>query len=216
MPGRIRDAWARFEHSLPSAGIGTQRLAPPAPAYEVDALEAEVGIGLPQELREYWALHDGETSDGIGLAGGFVFVSVAEARKISSDWAAVRQRLGSELRELDRCASSEPKQAIRRKYSLRGWVPVLRDHEGNHVGVDLDPGPAGRFGQVINFGRDEDHKRVLFESLVELIDWLAQEVELGRIIYDEEEQRVHHVQGRLVAVAAKRSIAAKTARMDTQ
>jgi cell wall assembly regulator SMI1 len=199
----MRRAWARFEQALRSRGIATGGLASPAASSELEALEAEVGGAFPQELRQHWQVHDGEAGDFIGLAGGFRIVPTAEARKICSDWAAVRQRLGSELKELDRATSSHPPQAIRRKYSLRGWVPVLRDHEGNYVGVDLDPGPEGTRGQIINFGRVEDDKRVLFDSIVALMEWLAQEVEEGRIVFDEVEQRVRHVSGRLVAVVPR-------------
>ena len=59
-------------------------------------------------------------------------------------------------------------------------MPSLSDDEGNHIGVDLNPGPAGTVGQVINFGRDEEKKHVLFPCVVALVEWLAEAIEAGR------------------------------------
>lgn len=122
----------------------------------------------------------------------------------TSIWAAARTKLGAAARDLDCACSSHPAKAIQRKYSLPGWIPLLRDGEGNAIGVDLDPGPAGVIGQVINFGRDEDDKYVLFSDVSELINWLAREVAEGRIAYDAKDQVVRHVEGRLVAVLVDR------------
>mgnify|MGYP006198197397 CR=1 FL=1 len=35
------------------------------------------------------------------------------------------------------------------------WIPLTHDGSGNHIGLDFDPWPGGRVGQVILFGRDE-------------------------------------------------------------
>ncbi len=44
------------------------------------------------------------------------------------------------------------------------WIPLTADGSGGHIGIDFDPWPGGRIGQVILFGRDEDVKAVLAES----------------------------------------------------
>ena len=75
----------------------------------------------------------------------------------------------------------------------------------HYVGVDLEPGPRGTTGQVINFGRDELDKFVLFGSVVELLEWLAEEFERGRFVLDEDEDgmAIAHVRGRLIAAMPK-------------
>ena len=35
-----------------------------------------------------------------------------------------------------------------------GWIPFAQDWGGNHLAVGTVPGPAGRAGQVLEFGRD--------------------------------------------------------------
>ena len=41
------------------------------------------------------------------------------------------------------------------------------------IGIDLDPWSRGRVGQVILFGRDEDVKAVLADSLGTFLGWIA-------------------------------------------
>lgn len=52
-----------------------------------------------------------------------------------------------------------------------GWIPFAQDGGGNHLAVDTVPGPAGRAGQVLEFGPD------LYEGPVvradSIVDFLA-------------------------------------------
>lgn len=198
MSDRMNQAWKRFEAALTAAELGGRTLAPGASAEQLAAFEAATDLRLPDSVRSFWLGHAGEAPRDAGLAGGFCFVSVVEAQKIMADWAGVRSNMGKSIQELDRACSSRPKGMIQRKYSSPAWVPVLRDHEGNYVGVDLNPGLGGTLGQVINFGRDEQDKHVLFPSVVELVDWLAQEYEADRIFYDDEDKIIIHIAGRLI------------------
>ena len=45
--------------------------------------------------------------------------------------------------------------------------------------MDFDPCPAGRVGQIILYGRDEDVKAVLAPSLGAFLDWIADLLEGG-------------------------------------
>jgi cell wall assembly regulator SMI1 len=71
--------------------------------------------------------------------------------------------------------TSTPENAIRKIYFHYKWLPVFSDYGGNFIGIDLDPGPAGRKGQVINFGRDEEDMVVLAENLESLFDRIIAE-----------------------------------------
>lgn len=56
---------------------------------------------------------------------------------------------------------------------------MTNDGSGNHVGLDFDPWPSGRIGQIILYGRDEDVKVVLAESLGQFLAWVAGLLEAG-------------------------------------
>ncbi len=199
MTSSVVDSWRRLEAALPTLGLQGVGLAPGASDNDIDAFQTHLGLTLPPEVREWFAGHDGQTASTAGLAAGFHFLSLREAQKIMQDWAQVRTKLGHGVKDLDRACSSTPPKAIQRKYSCPAWLPLLRDNEGNCVGVDLEPGSAGSVGQIINFGRDEDDKYVLFPNASALLDWLATELESGRIAYDEEDRVVRHTAGRLVS-----------------
>ncbi|KAI5279250.1 Cell wall assembly regulator, partial [Ascosphaera acerosa] len=59
---------------------------------------------------------------------------------------------------------SHPPRAVQKAYVHPAWIPLARDWGGNNIAVDLAPGPAGKWGQVIVFGRDFDCKYVVARS----------------------------------------------------
>lgn len=55
---------------------------------------------------------------------------------------------------------------------------------GNHIGVDLNPGPAGTRGQVIVFGPDDEFHSVLALGWGQFLTDLAGELEAGNYRLD--------------------------------
>jgi hypothetical protein len=55
-------------------------------------------------------------------------------------------------------------------------------NDSNHIGIDLDPGPCGVVGQVINFGRDQERKYVLARSWAHFLEDVAEELEAGNFV----------------------------------
>lgn len=72
--------------------------------------------------------------------------------------------------------------AVDPAYTNPKWIPLTADGSSNHIGVDFDPWPSGRIGQVILFGRDEDVKVVLAESLGQFLAWIADLLEGGNFL----------------------------------
>jgi cell wall assembly regulator SMI1 len=86
---------------------------------------------------------------------------------------------------LDR-QDSQPPKAIQKAYSHPGWIPLARDWGGNNIGVDLAPGPMGKWGQVILFGRDYDCKCVIARSWAVFLSIVADDMESDKVLVDEE------------------------------
>lgn len=83
---------------------------------------------------------------------------------------------------------SVPEGAIQRVYAHPGWIPLISDYLGNNIGVDLAPGPKGRWGQVIIFGREFDRKYVVAPSWAAFLMTFADDLENGdHLIVDETE-----------------------------
>ncbi|WP_293913376.1 SMI1/KNR4 family protein [Deinococcus sp.] len=131
---------------------------------ELDALEQKTKLKLPEAFRTLYKWHDG---DGGGIASfGLGLVRLAHVQFAWNTWQDVAADWPEEL-DLD--AGSFPAGAIQQRYSTPGWLGFLEDWGGNYVGVDFNPGPAGTVGQVITFGRDEEKKYVLANSLEDFL-----------------------------------------------
>ncbi|ATZ58407.1 Bcsmi1 [Botrytis cinerea B05.10] len=81
---------------------------------------------------------------------------------------------------------SQPPNAIQKVYAHPAWIPLVRDWGGNNLAVDLAPGPAGKWGQVILFGRDYDCKYVVARSWSAFLATVADDLSSGKWFVDEE------------------------------
>lgn len=85
---------------------------------------------------------------------------------------------------------SQPPRAIQKAYAHPGWIPLARDWGGNNLAVDLAPGPAGKWGQVIIFGRDFDCKVVVSRSWASFLAMVADDMCSQKVFVDEETQEL--------------------------
>jgi len=81
---------------------------------------------------------------------------------------------------------SVPPGAVQRAYAHPAWIPLVRDWGGNNLAVDLAPGPRGRWGQIILFGRDYDTKYVVARSWASFLAIVADDLKSGRWFIDDE------------------------------
>ncbi|ODV97530.1 hypothetical protein PACTADRAFT_47435 [Pachysolen tannophilus NRRL Y-2460] len=80
--------------------------------------------------------------------------------------------------------SSVPEGYIQPVYSHSHWIPLAKDFAGNNIAVDLAPGPLGRWGQIIIFGRDFDTKFVVANNWTEFLLDLVEDYEDGKFLID--------------------------------
>ncbi|KAK6460637.1 protein involved in-beta-glucan synthesis [Scheffersomyces coipomensis] len=79
---------------------------------------------------------------------------------------------------------SIPPNSVQPYYYHKAWVPLLKDNTGNQIALDLAPGPAGKWGQIILFGRDFDTKVVIASSFQEFIFYFVTDLENGNYHID--------------------------------
>jgi cell wall assembly regulator SMI1 len=95
---------------------------------------------------------------------------------------------------LDR-QESQPPNAVQKAYAHPSWIPLARDWGGNCIAVDLAPGPMGKWGQIIIFGRDYDCKFVIARSWADFLARVADDFGSGdRVLVDEEEGHLKFLQ----------------------
>jgi cell wall assembly regulator SMI1 len=164
----------------------------PATDAQLDDLELTLGFTLPPAVRDSYLCYDGQelesnNSCSDGLFFGMPLLSLDQIAEEWSFWRTVDEDPTSGASaEVKGWMSSCPSGWIRSEYSCRGWIPLISDHVGNYVGVDLSPNPngGGSPGQVILFGRDFDTKIVLWRGEGEggwgrFMQYVAEELEGG-------------------------------------
>ena len=151
-------------------------LNPPSSDGELDAFEQELGVRMPFSYRQLYKWHDGENDDRWGHIYGLPILPLKRAAAAWKQWQRAPVELGSRY---PFPGKGWPEGAVDWAYTNPSWIPLTADGSGGHIGIDLDPWPNGRIGQIILFGRDEDVKVVLAESLGKFLDWIATLLEAG-------------------------------------
>jgi cell wall assembly regulator SMI1 len=109
------------------------------------------------------------------------FLSTEMVSRVWSEWDALRRDLPRhQLEGLHGGTRSMAHGVVRPLYTSPGWVPLWADPvRADYVGLDFDPGKAGRPGQIINFGRNEDEHFQCATDFEDLLAFLVEEVEGG-------------------------------------
>ncbi|WP_411349958.1 SMI1/KNR4 family protein [Paenibacillus sp. WLX2291] len=166
-------------------------LLPPAGDVEIAQVEQAMNITFPDEWKQLYHTHNGESRSGPGLFFGLQFLSLNEMLsewKIWSDLESDYQELGDHY--------SIPSGWVKEQYINRKWIPFCHDGGGNHLGIDLDPDENGVVGQVINFGRDEETKFVIAHNLGEFIHFMRNTVREGNYTVEQEDGMGYWMYGR--------------------
>jgi cell wall assembly regulator SMI1 len=168
-PVPVADSWKRLEKWL-AANVPEITLQPGCSDTELGFFEKEFGVTLPDDVKQSFRLHNGQSCDIYpGAIAGEWLDPIERVRDSLSIWRSLYEEEQESDSGFGERATSFPPDAIRCEYATPGWIPLLNTQDGNNCGVDLNPGPSGVYGQVINFGRDEDDKYVL--GLVGRISW---------------------------------------------
>ena len=152
---------------------------PPATVAEIAAFENLVGFKMPHSYHQLYRWHDGENDDRWGHLYGLPLLPLLAAGAEWKSWVRVLADFKGNRYAVP--GGAWPQEAVDPAYINLRWIPLTHDGSGNHIGLDFDPWPGGRVGQVILFGRDEDVKAVLAESLGRFLEWIADLLEGGNV-----------------------------------
>lgn len=168
-------------HGNLAAGASEERIA---------ALERHIGCRLPEPVKIVWRLNDGQRETMLSnhivpatpCLPTLSFLSTAMVARVWSEWDELRRsRPPEELAALDRGTRSMVPGVVKQRYSSPLWIPLWADPtRPDFLGIDFDPGEAGRLGQIINVGRNEDDHFQAATDFDDLLVCLVAEVESGR------------------------------------
>jgi cell wall assembly regulator SMI1 len=166
------DAWS-------AANLDTDKYVfnPPATDAQLDEFEQIAGFDMPRSFRQLYKWHDGENDDRWGHIYGLPLLPLKRAAADLQQWRRTLDGFGGNHYAVP--GGAWPDGAVDPAYINPAWVPLTNDGSSNCIGLDFDPWPGGRVGQIIIFGRDEDVKVVLAESLGKFLEWIAGLLESG-------------------------------------
>jgi cell wall assembly regulator SMI1 len=176
-PVDVSAAWKRIEACL--AGFSPDyptTLAAGAKEKDLVAAEKAIMRQLPEEVRQSFLIHNGQRGGGRAVFYGLEFCSLKQTQGEWKMWAELAEDEALKLEHRD-SASATPTGTIQLRYANRDWVQLVNTGGSNYFGIDLGPGDKGLSGQVITFGRDEEHKVVLAWSWGWFLNDLAEELE---------------------------------------
>ncbi|EXJ79985.1 hypothetical protein A1O3_08271 [Capronia epimyces CBS 606.96] len=187
---------------------------------DINELEHELDMSLPQDVRESLSIHDGQERGGrpTGIIFGCMLLDCEEIVQEWRNWKVVNEEYlsgaskhssYSNNKRLSNGASSssssqtqngnrfwrqelldrqesQPPKAIQKAYAHPSWISLARDWGGNNIAVDLAPGPLGKWGQIIIFGRDYDCKYVVARSWAHFLAIVADDMNSDKVFVDEE------------------------------
>ncbi len=166
-------------------------LLEPADEAEIAAAEQAMGVHFPEELKQLYSIHNGESHSSPGLFFGLQFLTLQEMVREWKIWSDLHAEYGDMGDHY-----SIPSDWIKEQYINHKWIPFCHDGGGNHLGIDLDPGPKGIVGQVINFGRDEETKFVIARNIGEFIQFLHDTVRDENYTVQQEDGVEYWIYGR--------------------
>lgn len=134
--------------------------APPLTEADITAAEREIGLRLPDDLRQAYLWHDGlrhyagagpRKLTGLSLIPGFYWFSLANlVYRWKQDRDVEPRRLGQEPVAWYVPVPGDKKErtAIRYQEFDSRWIPVAVSSNGTYAYVDLNPSSSGVAGQV--------------------------------------------------------------------
>ena len=171
------DAWY-VKHLPPDR----YKLNPPATEAAIGAFERLIGFELPRGYHQLYRWHDGENDDRSGHIYGLPLMPLEWAAQEWKTWGQILAEFNGNRYVIP--GGAWPVGAVDPAYFNPRWIPLTVDGSGNSIGLDFDPWPGGRVGQVIIYGRDEEVKVVLAESLGKFLGWIARLLESGNFRLD--------------------------------
>ncbi|CAI4063911.1 hypothetical protein SUVZ_07G4530 [Saccharomyces uvarum] len=184
-------------------------LSDPCTQNDITHAEEDLEVSFPSSVKASFRIHDGqEDLDSMtgtsGLFYGFELMTLDQVVAMTQAWRNVAKNLNKKSQQglshvkstgssssMERLNSNKfklpnipdqksiPPNAVQPVYAHPAWIPLISDNAGNHIGVDLAPGPNGKYAQVITFGRDFDTKFVVAGNWGEFLLLFANDLEAG-------------------------------------
>ena len=148
----------------------------PASDADLDALEKNLGLAFPDDLRDTYKVYDGDNKQDI-LPGGY-FMALSE---VKTTWEMFKEPVDQGAFN---DADANPKGPIKQRWWNTKWIPVLHNGGGDYHCVDMDPDKRGTMGQLIKFQHETGPSHVVAPSFGDFVTGFANKLEAGVYEFD--------------------------------
>lgn len=165
-------------------------LQPGASLAQIESVEAEIGLRLPEDVRAAYLHFDGVVYPGKCRTRTqrippliLPFYDWANIEWVVAAWreqCGHRSWLSTHAGPVPvPCASDQVRDGLAMD---RGWIPIGNAHMSTYVACDLNPGPAGTSGQLIKVDLQTLSTSVISPSFSTYIEQLLDAIETRRLI----------------------------------
>lgn len=162
-------AWQKIEGVLwQNAHSVFAALGKPATDLQIRRLEGKLGARLPRDFVNSLKIHDGLRDSHHGRVRLFNYWSLLPLNSILTEWKMMTD-LQAEC-EFGGCQGKVSPKIKNDSHWRADWIPIL-DADGDKIVIDLDPGPGGKSGQILEWSNSGSFAtRLLADSFGE---WLS-------------------------------------------
>lgn len=168
----IKTQWERIERWL--AAHAPEILAglnPPATLERIREVERLLDCEFPPEVVDSFLIHNGQKWDSPGLVGGD---ELYDLDRILSSWMTWKELIDKGTFDDNESESGGVTSSV--WYDLR-WIPLTHEPGGDELCLDLNPGPAGVHGQIIQMVHDSRDRFAIAPSYGAWLTNLADQME---------------------------------------
>lgn len=172
-PATIASTWERIEAEIKRLKWAKSRkLNKGASAASLAKVEKTLGVTLPDEFRESYALHDGQDSGTAFLLGpsdeGYCLLPLAQVLKEAKIWADLKEDFADEEVSADK--------GVRADWWNTKWLPIAGNGGGDFLCLDLAPAKGGQLGQIITMNHESPTRELWAKSFGEWLHSVAEQL----------------------------------------
>jgi cell wall assembly regulator SMI1 len=168
----INDSWQRIEIWLgQNAPDILKTLNNGATNEQIKGLEAQLGLTLPDDLKESLTTHDGQHADFYPrtLLEQWELLSV---ERMLEQWLFLKDFYDTGEFAANEVSADEP---LAKEWWHPNWLPISDNHNGDHHCIDLTPGSS--YGNILIFWHDYERRKIEARAFSMWLEKFAGELE---------------------------------------
>jgi cell wall assembly regulator SMI1 len=138
-------------------------LQPGARDEELQSVENQLGVTLPEEMKALYRIHNGQAWN-VGVNSFVRNLTLSPLDQVKENWTFLQEEF-----DPDEMEPEIEDDAIKPVLWNCKWIPIAENGGGDYLCLDTDPSGSGTVGQVLYFWHDWGHRSVEAKGLFDFI-----------------------------------------------